>query len=139
MTTLIMTLGLPASGKSTWACQQLHTAPPASVVRITKDMLRLMLHDGVHEKGTEAQVLRARDALIRSFLRNGTDVIVDDTNLAEFHERQLRLIAKQMDAEFHIEDFTHVPLEVCIERDARRDASVGRAVIEQMYTAYLAR
>lgn len=139
MTTLIMTLGLPASGKSTWACQQLHESPPASVVRITKDMLRLMLHDGIHEKGTEAQVLRARDALLRSFLRNGTDVIVDDTNLAEFHERQLRIIANQTGAEFRIEDFTHVPLEVCIDRDAHRAASVGSAVIEHMHATYLAR
>jgi len=137
MPTLTMTKGLPASGKSTWACQQV-TSSPTVVVRITKDLLRQMLHANVHAKGTEAQVLRARDALVRSFLKAGTNVIVDDTNLAPFHETQLRDIARALVCEFHIEDFTDVPLEVCIERDAQRETVVGRAVIEQMHRTYLA-
>jgi predicted kinase len=137
MTKLIITVGLPASGKSTWAAQQVLQANPGAVVRVNKDLLRTMLHADRHAKGTEPQVLRARDALIGSFLRTGVDVIVDDTNLDPYHHTRLADLAQRHGAEFHIQDFTDVPLQTCIERDLERHASVGREVIEQMHQRYL--
>ena len=87
MAKLTMTKGLPASGKSTWSNEQVLAAPPGHLVRITKDQLRAMLHAGAHSKGTESQIVLARDSLVSTFLKSGVDVIVDDTNLVPFHER----------------------------------------------------
>jgi predicted kinase len=136
--TLTMTRGLPGSGKSTWATGRVRDAAPGSVVRISKDMLRTMLHADIHAKGTEPQVLAARDALIATYLASGVSVIVDDTNLVAHHETTLRSIAARHQVPFHIEDFTHVPLDECLRRNASRVAPVPEHVIRDMYTKHLA-
>lgn len=137
MPKLTMTVGLPGSGKSTWAESVVKNSDPGTVVRLNKDLLRKMLHADVHGKGTERQILAARDAMCRLFLRQGTDVIVDDTNLAPFHEESLRKIALQCGADFEIKDFRDVDVSVCIQRDAARSAKVGANVILEMQAKYL--
>ena len=96
-----------------------------------------MLHADVHAKGTEKQILAARDAMCRMFLRQGVDVIVDDTNLAAFHEEALRKIALQCQADFEVKDFRDVDIELCIQRDLQRTATVGEKVIQEMKAKYL--
>ena len=135
--TLIMTKGLPASGKTTWAEEQVR-AKPARVVHVTKDQLRLMLNAGVHKGKTEKIVLNARDALVGTFLAQNLTVIVDDTNFAPFHETRLRELAAEYGANFRIEDFTHVSLETCLERNAKRPNSVPERAIRAMWVEHLA-
>ena len=69
MTELIMTKGLPGSGKSYWAEAAVLEAPAGTMVRLNKDSLRAMLHSG-RWKGnkTENQIVAARDAMIEAFL-----------------------------------------------------------------------
>lgn len=127
--------GLPGSGKSTWAREQLARFP-GRFKRINRDELRLMLDNGVHSQTNEIFVLHVRDSLIRSALEHGYDVIVDDTNLNPRQLEHLRQLVAPL-AECHIQDFTHVPLEVCIERDSQRPQPVGEAVIRAMYHKFL--
>jgi predicted kinase len=133
--TLYMTRGLPASGKSTWSRQRVRELEG---VRVNKDELRLMLHDGVWSKANEAAVLGIRNHIVTAALKLGQSVIVDDTNFAPLHEIALRALAASARAEFEIVDFTSVPLETCLKRDAARAASVGPKVILDMYHKYLA-
>lgn len=126
-----MTKGLPASGKTTWAKKQ-----PA--VRVNKDDLRKMLHDGVWSKSNEKEVLMVRDAIINGLLLRGVDVVVDDTNLAPKHEKQLREIAINHEADFEVKDFTDVSPEECIKRDQKRVNYVGEKVIKDMYKKFVA-
>lgn len=136
--TLTMCRGLPASGKSTWADAQVLAAKPGTVVRVNRDTLRDMLHAGRWAKGrTEGQTLKALDALIGLHLDQGIDVIVDDTNLREFHHARLVDLARRHGAQFAIQDFTDVSLATCIARDLARPRSVGEAVIRQLYDAHL--
>jgi predicted kinase len=128
---LIMTKGLPASGKTTWAKTQ-------NAYRINKDDLRLMINNGIWSKANEKYILLARDALIALYLRDGNKVIVDDTNLAPKHEETLKQLAKECKADFEVQDFTDVPLEECIKRDQKRSNYVGEKVIKQMYKQFLA-
>jgi predicted kinase len=137
VTTLIMTKGLPGSGKSTWAKEYVLKAEPGRVVRVNKDDLRSMLHAD-RWKGTERRTVKARDALVEAFLLQGLTVIVDDTNLNPDHEARLRVLAECHVAAFEIKDFTHVPLNTCIVRDLKRSKSVGEKVIKTMYEQYLA-
>lgn len=133
---LVMTKGLPASGKTTWAKKEQDWVQ-RGVVRVNKDDLRAMLHDGKHSKGNEKLVLYIRDQIIQESIVRGHNVIVDDTNLAPKHEARLRQIADDMDADFTIQDFTDVPLEVCLERNAKRPNPVPPEVIRKMWADYL--
>lgn len=133
---IIMTKGLPASGKSTWAKKQVE-ASNGAIKRVNKDDLRAMIDAGAWSKGREKEILKVRDALIREWLGAGYSVIVDDTNLSYMHELKIRDIAKEFGVPVEIEDFTYVPLVTCIERDAARANSVGLKVITKMYYSYL--
>jgi predicted kinase len=134
--TVTMTRGLPASGKSTWAREQL-AARPGQIKRINKDDLRSMLDDNRHSKNNEKLIEKSRDALILAAVSNGFDVIVDDTNLASRHEAHIRELVKGI-AAVKIQDFTNADVEVCIARDLTRDRSVGSRVIRQMYNRHIA-
>lgn len=130
MPKLIMTKGLPASGKTTWAKQQ-------KAKRVNKDDLRAMLDNSVWSKENETFVLEVRDSLVTHILNSNYDCIVDDTNLAPKHESTLRALAEQLGAEFEIKDFTDVSLSTCLKRDSERANSVGEKVIKTMYKTFL--
>lgn len=135
---LTMTRGLPASGKSTWACEQVLAAAALTTIRVNKDLLREMLHAGRHQKGSEALVLAARDALVSRYLAAGVNVIVDDTNLNPVHERQLRMLAAKNGATFAVREFTDVDVDECVRRDALRVNPVGEKVIRDSHRRWLA-
>lgn len=130
-----MTKGLPGSGKSTWAKEMLAKDP--NLVRVNKDDLRAMMHSGKWSKQNEKQVLYMRNEIICQSLSGGRSVIVDDTNFNPDHEQKLREFAEFNKAEFVIKDFTNVPLDVCIARDAQRSNPVGKKVIVGMYRKYI--
>lgn len=131
MQKVIMTRGLPASGKSTWARQFIKDNPGWK--RINKDDLRAMIHDGVFTKENEATIVDARNALVRTFLSAGHSVIIDDTNIQDIHIKKVfHLVSCEFpDVQFEVMDFDTDRKE-CIHRDKFRDASVGAAVINKM-------
>lgn len=135
MSTLTMTKGLPASGKSTWAKEIVKKNPKTK--RINKDDLRAMMDAGEWSREREKAVVAARNAMVDIFLSTGFDVIVDDTNFAQEHEHKLRELAASHNAQFKIKDFSDTPVEVCIERDRLRSNSVGEKVILDMYNKYI--
>ena len=133
---MTITRGLPGAGKTTWARRQ------RGAVRVNRDDLRRMLHGGWSGQGwAEVQVSVAQRAAIEALLRAGVNVISDDTNLAGRVVRELSDLAGQCGASVVIKDFTDVPLEVCLERDAERDGDdrVGEDAIGAMHRRYLAR
>jgi predicted kinase len=129
---LILTKGLPASGKSTWARDYIERYP--STANLCKDDLRLQLPA---TKKRESLVIKSRDLLTRYYLEMGYSVIWSDTNLNPIHEQKAIAIAAEFQAEFKIQDFTKVELAECIRRDLLRTSPVGEAVINQMYYQYL--
>jgi len=134
-----MTKGLPGSGKSTWAEAKVRAHAPGTVVRVNKDALRQMLHADVFDGAkTESQIEQARDALICVALadKKVRIVISDDTNFGK-HERRLRQLAATVDAEFRIHDLTSVDVDLCVERDLKRQRSVGERVIREMWCKYV--
>lgn len=135
-TKLIMTMGLPASGKSTWSKEQALNSE-GRIKRINKDDMRDMIDGGKHSKSNEKNILTVRDMLVSHHLHNGHDVIVDDTNLDPKHEVALRALADDFNAEFAIQSFLDVPLLDCIKRDLARPRSVGERVIMSMFNRYL--
>lgn len=135
MPRLILTRGLPASGKTTWAKQFITDNP--GWIRINKDELRLeLLNDGWSKAKEEQIILPARNERIVSALKNGISVIVDDTNLAQRHESDIFNLARPYltsPSDFEVKDFK-VSVEEAIERDSKRagPGRVGEKVIRGM-------
>lgn len=140
MTTLYLYVGLPGSGKTTCAEQVLRIREVGTVARVNRDDLRQALHrSATHEGVTEKQVTLVQRAAITELLTAGVDVIVDDTNLQDRTLRSLVKIGQQAGAEIQIEDFTHVPLATCLERNVRRGDKppVPDEVIRRMHQRYI--
>lgn len=122
---LVATVGLPASGKSTWAREQ------SGYCRINRDSIRTMAWNEPWSGEQEKLTVAMRDALIAVMLLVGKSVIVDDTNLSGELDT-LAVVAKTCGADFRVQDFTDVPVETCIERDqARVSGHVGEDVIRR--------
>jgi predicted kinase len=132
MQTITFTRGLPASGKSTWAKEQVVNGN-GKIVRVNMDDIRSML--GLpYSVYAEELALRVQDQAILSAVKSGRDVIVDNTHI----EKKMPTRIKKLfdgDVIFKIKDFTDVPLGHCLERDQQRvgSAHVGADVIRRMH------
>lgn len=140
MSKLIITRGLPGSGKTTWA-QAWVAEDPAARVRVNRDAMRKMLHFDQQAAThlTEQVITKACADLVRTYLRAGQDVVVDDTNLRQRHARAWATIAHITGAELEVKDFTGVPITVCIKQNNQRpeDQRVPLEVIEGMHMKFL--
>lgn len=148
MSELIITRGLPASGKTTVARQQVELReivlgalepgelidrdPPRPLVRVNRDDLRAMLHVGDWSSAKEQHTRTARDALVLALLASGCDVICDDTHIVEREVEDMRRLADLAPADLVVVDLRQVPMEECIRRDQTRPSGVGREVIERL-------
>jgi RNA ligase len=132
---LIVLIGVSGSGKSTWASEYIKTNP--NTVRVNRDAMRQQLYgyDETTIKGyyqlenyqkLENMVTDAESAIITSALKNGKDVIVDNTNLKRAYIERYTKKYREHPIEFKL--FTD-PVEVCIARDAMRPCPVGEATI----------
>lgn len=141
MAKLIMTMGLPGSGKTTWALDKIATSPfPDVWERVNKDDIRAEFERAGWKWSREAEgdVIKVRDARISQALKNGLNVISDDTNFAWKHKKRLQELAEMWGAEFERKSFEGIPLEECIRRDGLRPRPVGEGVIRKMWSQYLA-
>lgn len=137
MQKVILTKGLPASGKTTWAENFVKGNPDHR--NLNRDDLRYMLFgkDYKFSKERENQISDAQENLARMFIKEGLSLVISDTNLNPKVESRWKNFAKYHNASFVIQDFTDVPLHVCIERDIARGTKVGKDVINRMYRNYI--
>jgi predicted kinase len=138
---LVITRGLPASGKTTWAREWVAQDPTR--LRVNRDDLRLMTTGRLVMPGRlEDTITVAQHAAVEALLRAGHGVVVDDTNLRLRHARAWAELAERAGARFGVREFTDVPLEVCLARDAARAAAgeraVGEALIRDLHDRFLA-
>jgi predicted kinase len=136
---LVITRGIPGCGKSTWAAQWV-AEDPEHRAEANRDHLRAMMHRGWGGHDTEQLVTVSQHAMIEQLLRRGVSVVCSDTNLPQRHARDLATIAMRAGAGFDVMDMTHVPLETCLERNARRTdkAPVLEAYIRAQHQKYVA-
>lgn len=130
---LILTKGIPGSGKSTWAKKWVEE-DPVNRIRVNRDDIRRMFGPyWIPEREDFTSIVE--DIIIEEALANGKSIVVDATNLK--HPNRWNILADIYDAEYLFQDFTDVPLELCIERDKNREHQVGEEVIRNFYKKYI--
>lgn len=135
MTTLHLTRGLPASGKTTWARTWLTDDPTRR--RVNRDDLRAMLFAAPdYSWEQEQQVTELQRATVRSLLRAGHDVVCDDTHLRPKYVREWVRFAAANGALVAVHEFP-IDVDEAIRRDAARDRVVGEKVIRRMATKFM--
>jgi len=133
---IIFTVGLPASGKSTWAKEYCTTN--IDFVRVSRDDLRNMRGKYWIPKDEKLITALEVDSVLTA-LSFGKNVIVDATNLNNGYLEGFitKIKEKFPDSKFE-KKFFDIDVEEAIKRDLKRTASVGEAVIRGMYDKYLA-
>lgn len=122
MTELIVTRGLPASGKSTWAKAWV-AEDPDNRVRVNRDDLRYMMFGKYWGKGVnEDAVTEVETAMVKAALAKGKSVVVDATHLTSSYIKRWARIHPVT-----LQDFPLDP-EICVERDFLRGDAGGRSV-----------
>lgn len=132
MSTLTLTRGLPASGKTTWARAWVAEAPERRG-RVNRDDLRHQLF-GAHHGLTfaqEAAITAASRAAVLALLETGRDVVADDMNLRPKYVREWR---RFVTSHGHDLETVELPIDVeaAIERDAQRERQVGAEAIRSI-------
>lgn len=97
-------IGLPGSGKSTWAKEKVKKSRDSQnrVIIVNKDQLRTMIHGTyVFHKQYEDLVKALRNSLLYTFICHGYDIIIDETNISREKRiellYELRTIARRLD------------------------------------------
>jgi len=138
MQDLILTIGLPASGKTTWLNEFIQRHP--EYYNVNRDDIRLMLQGrsryNKFTKSREKIVTDIAETSAISALMEGKSVIVSDTNLNPTFNQKWKDIAKNHNATYREKLFTDTRLGVCLERDKLREFPVGSNVITGMFNKY---
>jgi predicted kinase len=130
---IIVTVGVPASGKSTWAKNFVKENP--SYVKVERDDFRYGMKDiSIGDRQFENFITELQYKAIHIALNNKYNVIVSDTNC---NGKYLKILLEEFKckADVTLKFFTD-SLETCYERDANRERSVGKDVIDRMFKGY---
>lgn len=104
MSKIILTRGLPASGKSTWAKEFVRFNP--NTVRVSRDDLRSQMYpDSDYRDIDEDLITEAETALVRAALRQGKTVVVDAMHLQQRYINRWQKLGYPVEiVEFHTDE-----------------------------------
>lgn len=138
MPKLTLMRGLPGCGKTTMVREMLKD--DGNAVRVSRDMVREMLHFRERHGAWENLVTDVERAAAEVAFEQGKNVIVDDTNLNPGVVDSWKHWAKNRSFGFEVVDLTReLTLRECVLRDSGRSGKdrVGQGVIERMALKYL--
>jgi predicted kinase len=126
--TLILLVGIPGSGKTTCAEKYIEEHP--GTVHLSSDKIRAELWGSEATQGDNNEVFSLMQSRVIEALNNGLSVLYDATNVTRKDRAYIiSLCPKFVKIECHI---VWAPIETCIERDAARERTVGKEVIDKM-------
>jgi predicted kinase len=132
--TLILLVGIPGSGKTTYANKYIEEHP--GMIHLSSDKIRKELWGDEATQGDNNEVFYRMQRRAIDGLNFGYNVIYDATNITR--KDRAGIIAacpKFAKIECHI---IWAPIETCIERDVERKRTVGKEVIDRMLKRFQA-
>ncbi len=140
MNKFILVQGISGSGKTTWAKQWVEE-DPIHRIRLNYDDLRCMLGKyWVPER--EPLMKKIFDIALDNALVSGYNIVIDNmSNLNPKHQEEYQKLIENWNSKnpnkYEIEfKLIDTPLEVCIERDSKREIPIGEKVIRQQWRKY---
>jgi predicted kinase len=122
---VVLAIGLPGSGKSSWFKR--HNITPLS-----SDMVRQILFDDASEQRFQDLVFSNLRSMLRARLISRRPLnYLDATNLTPHDRHSWIKLAKDFGYDIQAVYFD-VPLEVCLERNQRRQRVVSEDVMRKM-------
>jgi len=122
---VVLTIGLPGSGKTTWFKRR-------GVTPLSSDLLRSLLFDDITEQRWQGLVFSTLRSLLRArLIAKMPWNYVDATNLSPHERRQWIKMAKSFGYDVQAV-FFDVPFEICMERNSRRERTVSDDVMKKM-------
>lgn len=122
---VVLAIGLPGSGKTTWYKRR-------GVTPLSSDLLRTLLFDDITEQRYQGLVFSTLRSLLRArLIAKMPWNYVDATNLSPHERRQWIKMAKSFGYQVQAV-FFDVPLEVCMERNRKRERVVTDEVMQKM-------
>lgn len=127
MSKVFMMVGLPASGKSTYAKE---LSEKESAIILSSDDLRVELYRDVNHQDNNGELFQELYRRAKQHLINGQNVIVDATNISS--KRRIHFINefKQFEKECV---YVSTSYDNCLFNDKKRERTVGKHVIDRMY------
>ena len=131
---LILLVGIPGAGKTTYANE--YKKSNLNTIHLSSDIIRAELYGDESIQGNPAEVFSLMQKRAIEALNNGKDVIYDATGITRKDRAGIISICpKFAKIEAHI---IWAPIETCIERDAARERTVGKVVIDRMLKKFQA-
>jgi len=135
---LIILVGLPASGKSTFAFklkEGLELKFQKKVKVIDPDIIRDNISPNSFDFKNEPQIRKKKMQLIRKHLSKGYTVISDDLNYYSSMRHDLKLIADSLNIKFYIIHIS-TPFRLCVKRNEERGKPIPNEVIMNIYNKF---
>lgn len=139
MNKIIICQGIQGSGKSTWARNWVQE-DPLHRIRWNNDDMRLLMGQ-YWVPSREPLLSRIRALFLNAAIDYGFSIVIDDMNLnprtTEYYEVLVENYNNTHEDKYTIEyRLFNTPLNVCIERDAKRENPIGAKVLTDTYTKY---
>lgn len=131
---LILLVGLPSSGKTTYAGK--YIAKHDNAIHLSSDKIRAELWGDEATQGDNNEVFSLMQSRAIDALNNGYNVVYDCTNMTRKDRACIISVCpKFAKIEAHV---IFSPIKTCIERDAARERTVGKEVIDKMLKRFQA-
>lgn len=124
MANLYIMVGIPGSGKSTYAKQ-------LDGVVCSSDQIRKELYGSESILGSYYEVFKTLDEKVKNVLESGQNAIYDATNLTKNGRKNIINKFRNY-AEKIIIVFMNTPLPVALERNKKRERKVPKRIIRNM-------
>lgn len=130
---MILLIGLPGSGKSTWA--ERYSKNRKHTVSISSDKIREELYGDEATQGDNNKIFSLVRERAEEALKDCKDVIIDATNMTIKDRSAYFDIAKTYEATV-IGILFDIPVEECKRRNSKRDRVVPDFVYDKMMKRY---